>query len=338
MANRKRRGERERAEKKRKKKTLFSVVRKAIFLIVLAAVVFFTANDHIFHIDGIPTSYEIVRFFGGGAKPYVELTEGEASVSYIDVGQGDCELIVTGDCSVLIDCGDDDNIYSVIGFLKYSGIDKLDMVIVSHQHADHMGGMYRILKEFDVGKLVMPRFPETGDIDEDAYSEMMYVIDSKGIPYEYAEAGSTYLLGDDTLEILAPIYDDYGNINNCSIVARFTHGENSFLFTGDLEREGELDILDSGKDIHANVLKVGHHGSDGSSSAEFLAEVSPKAAVIEVGANNEYGHPRTSVLERLDQVGCSDIYTTMNNGNIVIVSNGSTLKVYGEKGDPFKVW
>lgn len=318
------------AERTRKGKQLRTIVFKSFVFVVTTAAVFFTLNDRFLHLRGVPDSYDAARFLGLGDKPIVALGEGEASVSFIDVGQGDCELIRTGDYNVLIDCGEEDSVYNAIGFLRYSGVDKLDLVIVSHQHADHIGGMYRILKEFDVGKLIMPYVQDTSEF-ESCYTRMMYYLDRKGISYEYAEAGDSYALGGDTLEILAPLYDDYDELNDCSIVARYTHGENSFLFTGDLEHEGELDILDSDVGLRSDVLKVAHHGGDSSSGADFLADVSPRIAVIEAGAENPYGHPRNSVIERIGDTGCEKILVTSGNGNIVIVSDGSELEVITEK-------
>ena len=153
-----------------------------------------------------------------------------------------------------------------------------------------------------------------------------------GAKTEYAEAGKMYEIAEKaSLEIIAPLYDNYEELNNFSIVARYTHGENSFLFTGDAESLAELDILDNGLDIRADVLKIGHHGSAGASSKAFLDKVKPQIAVIEVGEVNDYGHPRAEVFERLGQVGCKEIYTTAADGNIVIVSDGAFLKVKTEK-------
>lgn len=318
-------------ERRRKIKQLRTVVFKSFVLVVVIAAVFFTANDRFWHLRGVPNSYDAARFLGLGEKPYVELSDGEAAVCYIDVGQGDCELIRTGEYNVLIDCGEAENIDSAIGFLRYSGVDKLDLIIVSHQHADHIGGMSEIFKEFEVGKLIMPYVSDTSEL-EPCYTRMMYYLDRKKIPYEYTKAGDCYKLGDDIIDIIAPLYDDYDNLNDCSIVARYTHGDNTFLFTGDIEHEGELDILDSGAELDVDVLKVAHHGGDSSSSIEFLNDVSPKIAVIEAGADNPYGHPRTSVIERIEDSGCEKILATLNNGNIVIVSDGAGLSVHCEVG------
>ena len=128
------------------------------------------------------------------------------------------------------------------------------------------------------------------------------------------------------------MHDDYSDLNNFSIVCRLVHGEESFLFTGDIERAAENDILNSGEYIRSNVLKVGHHGSTSSSTTDFIQAVSPEYAVICVGKDNSYGHPKQAVLDRLTKIGAK-IMTTMENGNIVFVSNGEGLRIYSDSGE-----
>ncbi|MBD5130701.1 MAG: MBL fold metallo-hydrolase [Ruminococcaceae bacterium] len=300
--------------------------------VFLAAVLFLYFNDRYFHIGVIPSEYDVISFFGGGAKPYATLSDGEIAVSFIDVGQGDCELISANGHNILIDCGDTDKIDSVAGFLKYSGVERLDTVIITHPHDDHYGGMYKLLSRFEVGEVVMPEV----EVQSVTYQRLTKVINDRDIRFRYAKAGERLTLGEDIfLDIIAPIYLDYAEENNFSIVARLIYGETSFLFTGDLERAGELDLIDAGLDLRADVLKVGHHGSAGSSSAEFLHCVSPSIAVFETGAINYYGHPRSEVLERLAEVGCGEAYSTAANGNIVIISDGKELRVLTEKEEAY---
>ncbi|MBD5383598.1 MAG: MBL fold metallo-hydrolase [Ruminococcaceae bacterium] len=296
--------------------------------VFLAAVLFLYFNDRYLHIGAVPSTYDVIRFFCGGARPYTELSDGEISVSFIDVGQGDCELISVNGCNILIDCGDTDKIDSVIGFLKYSGVEQVNMVIITHPHDDHYGGMYKLLQHFDIGEVIMPEI----EVQSVTYQRLNKVINDRDIRFRYAKAGERLTLGEDIfLDIIAPIYFDYSEENNFSIVARLVYGETSFLFTGDLERAGELDLIEAGLDLRADVLKVGHHGSAGSSSAEFLQRVSPKIAVFEAGAINYYGHPRSEVLDRLAEAGCEEAYSTAANGNVVIISDGKELRLMTEK-------
>ncbi len=317
---------------KRERKQKINDIRSIVLFVLLTAAFFFRVNDALLHIDGVPSSYDVLRFFGGGAKPFVQLAENEVSVSFIDVGQGDCELITAGVRNILIDSGDIMCVDRTIGFLRSNGVKRLDIVIVTHPHDDHFGGMSEILKSFPVGQVIMPKTEVRGS----SFGKMMSVLEERNIPLQNAEPGKRFILGERTfLDILAPLYDDYTEENNFSVVTRLIHGETSFLFTGDLERMGELDLVDKDVFLDSDVLKVGHHGSAGSSCAEFLERVTPKIAVFELGGINYYGHPRSEVLDRLAAVGCRDTYSTANNGNIVIVSDGAELRVENEKGSAY---
>lgn len=277
-------------------------------------------------------SAEIARYFDCGPKPYVELAKGESSVSFIDVGQGDCELIRTENHNILIDSGDNGMAGRVINFLRYLGITKLDMVIISHPHDDHYIEMTDVLEHFAVGQVIMPQLPEDLIPTNYDYKNLLRMLEKREIPVRCIMAGESFELEENCrIDILSPIYDDYEDMNNFSIVARFVHGERSFLFTGDLERMGEIDLAESGIEIKSDVLKISHHGSANSSSEEFLSAVSPKIAVASASSDNDFRHPRADVFYRLKEAGCSITYSTANNGNVVIVTNGADLRVEIEK-------
>lgn len=320
-----------RKSRKSAKKLLETAASAALLAILTFALIVFV-NEKFIRWDFIPSSADIVHFFGGGGTPYVKPLDDEAAVYFIDVGQGDCELIRTKNCNILIDCGEEENADEVIGFIRYSGVERLDYVIATHPHSDHIGGMYRILESFDVGTVIIPKIPRDIAPNTLFYSKMLNTIKNRGINREYSAAGKIYTLGENaSLEIIAPLYDEYEELNNFSIVARLTHGANTFLFTGDAESLAELDILDNGIDVSADVLKVAHHGSAGANSRAYLEKVRPKIAVIGVGSDNSYGHPHKEVLKRLAKVGCDEIYTTAADGNVVIISDGASLRVRTEE-------
>ncbi len=317
-------------DKKRGETSRFTAA--AVTLAILAAFFLFL-NENYFRIDGIPTLNQIAGIFGLDNSAPATIADGEIAVHFIDVGQGDCEFIETSGKTALIDCGEDEYSSSVISYIESTGTKRLDYVIVSHPHSDHMGGMSEILGGFEIGMVIMPYVPENMTPTSDCYEKMLDVIENRGINAEFAEIGSKLELGNGAeLEIMAPVSDEYEDLNNFSILCKLIHGENSFLFTGDIEKKAEYDILDSGVNVSADVLKAGHHGSSTSTSEKFLDAVNPAYAVIEVGKDNSYGHPSQKVVDRLKKIGC-EYYCTKDYGNIVFVSDGKVLTIHTGKGD-----
>lgn len=324
--SRKRRGESHRQEERAKTVSL------AALLVLLAAMLFLFLNDNFLHIGCVPSTTEILQTVGLIDSPSAA-SEGNASVHFIDVGQGDCELITVGGSTVLIDCGESEYYGNVKDYLENLGITELDYVIATHPHTDHMGGMSYVLTDFKVGHFMMPRTSEAMTPTTKAYERMLTALEEKNIPASYAKAGDVITLDNGgKMEILAPLHDDYDDLNNYSVTIRFVFGATSFLLTGDIERAAENDILNSGANIKCDVLKVAHHGSTSSSTMAFLRAASPRYAVINVGEDNAYGHPKQAVLDRLDEIGCK-YYTTMKYGSIVFSSDGQELTLRTSKGD-----
>lgn len=276
---------------------------------------------------------DIFGFLRWGGAPAVTVAQGELAVHYVDVGQGDCEIIKTADRTVLIDCGEERYADSVIAYIKSLGTRRLDYVIATHPHDDHIGGMAKILDAFQVGMIIMPRLPSNMVPTTKSFENMLDTIERKNIDAVYAKPGDEYGVGaGGVLKLLSPLHNDYNGLNNFSVACRLSHGENSFIFCGDIERASESDILNNGEYIGSDVLKVAHHGSTSSSTPAFLRRVSPRYAVIEVGQDNAYGHPTETVLERLDDVG-AEVFCTSEYGDIVFVSDGMVLSIYTEKGE-----
>lgn len=241
-------------------------------------------------------------------------------VNYIDVGQGDSELIECNGQFMLVDAGEKDKGTVVVNYLKTRGVEKLDYVIATHPHSDHIGGMSEVLNNFPVSNIIMPKVNNTTA----TYTNMLKVIQQKGIKAIEPKIGDSYKLGNSTFTIVGPKNYDTKNMNNDSVAFRLVYGNNSFIFCGDAEKEEESDIVASGQTLKSDVYKVSHHGSTTSSSSAFLNKVQPKYAVIEVGAGNSYGHPKEKTLEALSKIGAT-VYRTDLNGNIIITSDGKTL-------------
>jgi competence protein ComEC len=243
-------------------------------------------------------------------------------VSFIDVGQGDSILIQSPNGkNMLIDAGGSTTQTYVYNYLKGKDIKKIDVLVATHPHADHIGGMEYIIDNFDIGLIYMPK----ATTSTKTYEDLLIKIKSKGLSINTAKAGVTIDLDKDiTIKMIAPIGVSYDYLNDYSAVIKIIYKNNSFLFIGDAQNASEQEMLNSGADLKSDVLKVGHHGSSASTSINFLNAVSPKFAVISVGKENSYGHPAQSTLDKLNTYGVS-VYRTDESGTIVITSDGQNL-------------
>lgn len=255
------------------------------------------------------------------------------TVHYLDVGQGDSELIQFAGKNILIDAGESDMGSRVISYLQGHNVTSLDLAVATHPHSDHIGGLAAVLKAFPVKHTI-----DSGQTySSQTYENLLNIIDKKNINYTVVRRGQKINL-DPRLQITvlnppAEPVDD--NINDNSVVLRLTYGNISFLFMGDAETTGEKSLLSSGLEIHADILKAGHHGSSTSSSPEFLSAVDPDVKIIEVGAGNDYHHPSQKTLNALMHTGehieKSAIYRTDIDGNIDITTDGTSYFVATEK-------
>lgn len=245
---------------------------------------------------------------------------------FIDVGQGDCILVQSGDDFALIDAGEYSERNAVISYLNRAGVDAIDYMICTHPHSDHCGGLSEVIRNFDTSVFISP------DADSDS-SSWVYVLDAadeRGVTYETPEQFDTYTLGEATITILSPAKDAvYSNLNDYSIVCMVEYGETSFLLTGDAETTVEKELIRSGYDLSADVLKCGHHGSSTSSCDAFLDAVDPSAAIITCGKNNDYGHPHREVVAALTERSIP-MWRTDISGSIVASSDGKEITISTE--------
>lgn len=267
---------------------------------------------------GAPVSAAQGDTGGGGSA------SGTLEVYFFDVGQGDSELIrLPGGENILIDAGTSSTEDELVGELRSLGAETLDLVVATHPHADHIGGMAAVIDAFDVRQVVMPRISESDTPTTKTYENLLQSIADKGLTIMPAEPGDELLSsGGAVLTVLAPNGEDYGDLNNYSVVLRLTYGEDSFLFTGDAEEASEEEMLSLDWPLTATVLKCGHHGSETSTSPAFLDAVSPQYAVISCGVDNDYGHPDAVTLEKLEAAG-AEVFRTDRQGTILASTDGS---------------
>lgn len=249
-----------------------------------------------------------------------EFSASSMEVHFIDVGQGDSALIRSGGQTLLIDAGENDQGDRVVSYLKSLGIERLDYVVGTHPHSDHIGGLDTVLRAFDVGTVILSPKAHTTRTFED----VLDAVEEKGLTLTKPVVGDEYPLGDATFRIIAPNGDYGDDLNNWSVGLQITDGETSFLFTGDGESQAEADMAANGISLRSDVLKLGHHGSSTSSSTLFLDAVDPDYAVISCGTGNSYGHPHQETLEKLEERGIQ-FFRTDQQGTIIAYSDGKTI-------------
>lgn len=244
-------------------------------------------------------------------------------VAVLDVGQGDCILVVfdTGE-TMLIDASTKSSAETILNKLDSRGIKEIDILVATHPHADHIGGMEYVVRNYDIGCVYMPDMKSSSK----TYKQLISAINEKDIPILEGYAGLDFSFGPSVCTIVSPQKDTDKDANNESIVIFLDYGETDFLFTGDIEAWGEEAILSEGYTIDADVLKVAHHGSRGSTTEEFLSAVSPEYAVISCGTGNTYGHPHDEALELLSRHGI-ETYRTDIIGDVVFYADGHELSL-----------
>lgn len=254
-----------------------------------------------------------------GAENTGTAQAGTLTVTWLDVGQGDAAVIQCGGQSMLIDGGKPEKSSYIYAWLQQHGLSYLDVIVATHVDADHIGGLSGALNYASVGTAYCP--VTTGTTE--TFQSFVKYLAQRGKQITVPTAGETFALGGAQVQILGPLHRAEDSNDN-SIVLKVRFGATSFLFTGDAERAEEQDLLNAGVNLQSTVLKVGHHGSDTSTSYPFLRAVAPQYAVISVGAGNSYGHPTEAVLSRLRDAGVTTFRTDMQ-GEITAVSDGQTI-------------
>ena len=243
-------------------------------------------------------------------------------VHYIDVGQGDSILIQVNNKNLLIDAGPKSDKKKLFNYLSSLNLDKLDYVIATHPHEDHIGNMSDVIDDYNVLAFYAPKVQSTTK----TFEKMIDSLKSKNLKINVIKKGTDSInLGKNTkVTVFSPTEDSYEDLNNYSPVIKIEYGKTSFLFTGDAQKDVEEEILSTNEDISADILKVGHHGSSTSTTNDFLKKVNPSIGVISVGKDNTYNHPNDDTIKRLKENKVT-IYRTDKDGTVVFSSDGSKI-------------
>ncbi len=272
---------------------------------LLASIIFFAAcssDDNVFTVpsDDPEDSYE---------------------VHFIDIGQGDAIFVATPEKNLLVDGGWRNA--GVVEYLLNLEVEHIDYVIGTHPHADHIGGLIGVFHNFTVGEVLDPGVVHTTN----TFNEYLATIDLYDIPFTVGRKDMQYELSENAyFELLHPVSPSSNHLNNASIVARVHLGEIRVLLTGDLEKEGEADVLKQAELLDSHILKVGHHGSNTSSTMPFLLAVDPEVSIIQCGEGNPYGHPHGPVLQRLSEID-TEVYRNDLHGSIVVTTDGESYTI-----------
>lgn len=308
---------------------------KTVAVILVLTTLLFSFGSKLFTV--VPTWNEVYQALGIAPDSYgaLDFDPMPLTLTVLDVGQGECVFVYDEKgVSILYDTGEQGNGEKILAYLKNFGVDELDYLILSHPHSDHTGSVREIIesREIRIANVIIPEiessdmYSESNDNSESNdtsdFDALENIIKFSGACVSKAKAGDSFSKGDTTLDVLAPTHRRE-NLNNMSLVVRITYGETAFLLMGDAESEEEYDLLCTctPATLSADVLVVGHHGSETSSTYDFVSSVKPSYTIISCGADNKYGHPHAVTLNTFESFE-TEIYRTDLFGNVVIGTDG----------------
>ncbi|OJU17705.1 MAG: hypothetical protein BGN88_00160 [Clostridiales bacterium 43-6] len=306
-----------------RKKKKVNIVTSVLFLAVVGILSTLTFSPYLELPVDLPSWADLK---GTDSTPVIETGD---NIHIIDVGQGDAILIKSGDKTALIDTGPGTGTTKLLRYLNQRNIKTIDALILTHPHEDHIGGATAVLTGFDVQTIYMMKSEGSLTPTTKTYTTLLTTIKNQNKKIKAPATGDNVKLGNFTLNFFAP-KGKYDNLNNYSIIVKAVHQSTSAIFMGDAETAEETELLKSGFDVAADLLKVGHHGSKTSSSEAFLEAVKPSFGAISLAKDNDYGHPHGITLSKMNKRNIT-VYRTDQSGNLLFTTDGSKFTVKAEK-------
>ena len=269
----------------------------------------------------LPLLLALTLLLPAGTLPvHAESGAQDMAVHFLDVGQGLSILVQSGGENLLYDGGDTSHSDEVVEYLHSQNVENIDYMISSHYDADHLGGLLKCLQNFSVENILGADYYQGTDL----YMDFVNAATADAISIQYPKPGDTFSFGTGSFTVLAPSGIDPNDSNKNSVVIRLTNGNNSFLFTGDAEETSEQDMIRAGVSLDCDVLSLGHHGSQSSTTWDFLEASTPSWAVVSCGAGNKYGHPSADTMGRLSSMNIP-VFRTDKQGTVIALSDGETI-------------
>ncbi len=304
----------------------YVLVPLAVVLTLLAGLV--TVSERLAQ-PFLPTWEEIFETVGLRETPPLSDLENELRIDVIDVGNADAVLIRNGAHSMLIDAGTNTAGSDVVRYLRSQGVQRLDLVIATHADVDHIGGMDDVIEAFEIDTYLMASMPVGLEPTTKSYFRVLQALERRSVSITEAEPGMVYALGEAEVEILGPARD-FEDSNNMSVVCRICYGKRRFLFMGDAEKEAEAALIETGQALSADVIKIGHHGSNTSTTSALLDAVTPRYALITCGLDNPYNHPHPDTMNALAERRIAS-YRSDLCGTIVVRCDGESITFETER-------
>lgn len=312
-----------RQTKSLKKNNIVAII--VAFIVILSGIITISEKANI---PFIPTWNEI---FVKAHLANESVSNFDFKVTFLDVGQGDCEIIQSDGFVAMIDGGEAENADKIVKYLKNSNIEKLDYVFATHPHSDHIGAIPGVLEKIKCDNFVMSKMPDEIVPTTNVYKNLLTAVQKSGAKTHYSTLGEEIILGDCKLTVLGPVQQEK-ELNNTSLVILLNYENKKILFTGDMESDAELQMLDESTiDWNVDVLKAGHHGSRTATSQSLLDATTPKFAIVSCGARNTYGHPNDEFLKRAEDNNMT-VYRTDLLGSITCRVEDNGLVFDFEKG------